>query len=343
MKLAFIGTGKIIEDALYATQFSENTQAKAIFARPHSKEKAEILAGKYNIEEVFTDYAKLLEESSSDTVYIGLVNSAHYQYAKEAVLAGKNVILEKPLTGFYSQAKELFELAQQNGVFVFEAITILHTPAFSTLKNQLKKIGKIKIFNSNYSQYSSRYDSYRNGIEEHAFDRKYYGGALFDINIYNVHYCVSLFGRPDDVDYFPNIGFNGIDTSGILILKYRDFNAVCIGAKDSDSRCYLSIQGEDGDILVENKPNNIEKIKVKFVDKTNTATTRDASGASVRATITEEFETPKCNHRMSQEFTDFANIIDSGDTKKAQELSEESLTVIETLERARLKADISFE
>ncbi|MBQ3678581.1 MAG: hypothetical protein II929_03575 [Succinivibrio sp.] len=46
---------------------------------------------------------------------------------------------------------------------------------------------------------------------------------------------------------------------------------------------------------------------------------------------------------MSQEFTDFANIIDSGDTKKAQELSEESLTVIETLERARLKAEISFD
>ena len=108
MKLAFIGTGKIIEDALYATQFSENTQAKAIFARPHSKEKAEMLADKYNIEEVFIDYTKLLEESSSDTVYIGLVNSAHYQYAKEAVLAGKNVILEKPLTGFYSQAKELW-------------------------------------------------------------------------------------------------------------------------------------------------------------------------------------------------------------------------------------------
>ena len=46
---------------------------------------------------------------------------------------------------------------------------------------------------------------------------------------------------------------------------------------------------------------------------------------------------------MSQEFSDFANIIDSCDTKKAKELSEESLTVIETLERARLKADISFE
>ena len=96
-------------------------------------------ADKYNIEEVFTDYTKLLEESSSDTVYIGLVNSAHYQYAKEAVLTGKNVILEKPLTGFYSQAKELFDLAQKKGVFVFEAITILHSPAFSTLKNQLKK------------------------------------------------------------------------------------------------------------------------------------------------------------------------------------------------------------
>ena len=71
-----------------------NIEKVAIFARSHSKDKAEELAEKYRIDEVYVDYHELLDKSSCDTVYIGLVNSAHYQYTKDALLAGKNVILE---------------------------------------------------------------------------------------------------------------------------------------------------------------------------------------------------------------------------------------------------------
>ena len=100
MKLAFIGTGKIIEDALFAAAPVENIEITAIFARPHSREKAESFAGQYNIPEIYTDYGELLKKTEADTVYIGLVNKAHYPYAKEALLHGKHVILEKPFTGF---------------------------------------------------------------------------------------------------------------------------------------------------------------------------------------------------------------------------------------------------
>lgn len=100
MKLAFIGTGKIIADALFAIEPIKEIEKTAIFARPHSKEKAEAFAKQYNIAEVYTDYEKLLTETAADTVYIGLINSAHYSYAKEALLHRKNVILEKPFTGF---------------------------------------------------------------------------------------------------------------------------------------------------------------------------------------------------------------------------------------------------
>ena len=46
-----------------------------------------------------------------------------------------------------------------------------------------------------------------------------------------------------DVEYYPNIGPNGVDTSGTLIMKYDGFSAVCTGTKDSDSPGYISIQG----------------------------------------------------------------------------------------------------
>ena len=47
MKLALIGTGKIIEDALFAMEPVETIERTAIFARPHSRDKAEKLAKQY--------------------------------------------------------------------------------------------------------------------------------------------------------------------------------------------------------------------------------------------------------------------------------------------------------
>jgi len=44
MKLALIGTGKIVEDALFAMEPVETIERTAIFARPHSRDKAEKLA-----------------------------------------------------------------------------------------------------------------------------------------------------------------------------------------------------------------------------------------------------------------------------------------------------------
>ncbi|MFC2403497.1 MAG: Gfo/Idh/MocA family oxidoreductase [Limosilactobacillus fermentum] len=53
-----------------------------MFARPRSKAQAQAFADQYQIPEVYTDYTQLLEESTANTVYIGLINSAHYPYAK---------------------------------------------------------------------------------------------------------------------------------------------------------------------------------------------------------------------------------------------------------------------
>ena len=67
MKLALIGTGKIIEDALFAMEPVETIERTAIFARPHSRDKAEKFAKQYAIKEVYTDYEELLEKTEADT------------------------------------------------------------------------------------------------------------------------------------------------------------------------------------------------------------------------------------------------------------------------------------
>lgn len=51
------------------------------------------------------------------------------------------------------------------------------------------------------------------------------GGALRDINVYNLHYTAELFGVPEKTQYYPNTGFNGVDISGTMVLEYEGFTA----------------------------------------------------------------------------------------------------------------------
>ena len=328
MKLGIIGTGKIIIDALYAMEPLKEISRNAIFARPHSREKAEELASKYSIPEIYTDYDVLLDKADVDTVYIGLINSVHYEYAKRALEKNKNVILEKPFAGTYGEAKELIDLARQNDLFVFEAVTVLHNDVIEKMRENLPKLGRIRMMLANYSQYSSRYDRYLIGEVDHSFDPEYLGGALRDINVYNIHYAVELFGAPIRTQYYPNTGFNGIDTSGTMVMEYDGFSAVCTGAKDSDSPCFVQIQGEKGYMRIDGKPNVASNLTVVLTDEENTETHRDAAGAMVRPVITQEFVPEKVHHRMTREFSDFAKMIDGKDRALADRFAEETLGVM---------------
>ncbi|MCI6158558.1 MAG: Gfo/Idh/MocA family oxidoreductase [Selenomonadaceae bacterium] len=333
MKLAIIGTGKIVQEAFYALSFLPSLKIAAIYGRPHSLDKAETLARKHAVPEVYTDYDELLEKTEADTVYIGLVNNVHYDYARRALLAGKNVILEKPFTETLEQARALIRLAKENGLFLFEAITVLHSIVYEKMLESLSSLGTVRMALLNYSQYSSRYDAYRAGKVLPAFDPACGASSLGDLNVYNIHYAAALFGMPDEVHYFPSRGFNGMDVSGVLVLHYRGFHAVCTAAKNSDSPCFVSIQGEDGWMRIDGKPNAAPCLDVVRVQK-GKPPVPDASGAMQRPVTSEHIDNHPA-HRMVQEFQDFAAIVDQSDYEARDALLDETETVMRILELAK--------
>ena len=316
INIAVLGTGKIVPEAIDALQQSKKFNVAAIWARPHSKDKAEALAQKFNINKIFTDYDELLNDSEINFIYVGLINAVHYEYTKKALLAGKNVILEKPFTTTLNEAEELVKIAIDKHLYLFEAVTLLHCPNFYKIKNTLNEIGSIKLIQCNYSQYSSRYDEYKKGNVLPAFDPKSYGGALYDINIYNLNFIIGLFGEPESVEYIANVGFNGVDTSGVVILKYKNFIAHCTGAKDSASPSFLIIQGDNGFIKVNSAPNVLSEIEINIRG-------REAARMNLN-----EF-----NHRMVHEFIEFADTFEQQDFNKMQTSLNTSITVMKVVER----------
>ena len=316
MKLAILGTGKIVEEVLPVLKEINGIELSAILSTPRSIEKAEKLAELYAISQASSDYDSILANPDVDTVYVALPNHLHYDYAKKALLAGKHVICEKPFTLTLAEFEDLAKIAEQKNRILLEAITNQYLGNFASIKANLAKLGDIKIVECNYSQYSSRYDAFKRGEIAPAFDPAKGGGALRDLNIYNIHLVVGLFGKPERVQYLANME-RGVDTSGILIMDYGNFKAACIGAKDCSADIKSTIQGNKGSIAVLGPTNSIPELSLSLNGQSMTMINENS-----------------LNHRMHDEFVAFQAIIEHEDMTATKLALDHSHLVMEVLDQA---------
>ncbi len=324
MKLGIIGTGMIVDHLLSFIHEIKEIELVHISSTKRSEAKAIQLKDEYGFKRYSTDYETLLNDEEVDTIYVALPNHLHYDYTKQALLKGKHVILEKPFTSEYEEALELKELAIKNNVFLWEAITNQYFPNYNKIKELLPELGDIKIVVSNYSQYSSRYDAFKSGTILPAFDYTKAGGSLMDLNIYNIHFIVGLFGEPKDVHYFPNIEHN-IDTSGILVLEYDNFKCVCVGAKDCGAPMSNTIQGDKGFIYIDTSLSILESFDFKLNKE-----------EPVHYNLNEGI------HRMYDEFVAFEKMYSTQDYETCYKMLEHSMIVTKVQALARQKAGIIF-
>lgn len=320
IRICIAGSGAIVPTALDAMRRAGGIEVVAIYAREYSRAHAEALADSFGVPKVYTDYEQMLAQEQAEFVYVALVNSAHYAFARLALLSGKSVIVEKPFCMSGDEAQLLVDLAHAKGLFVFEAVTLLHHPNMATAKEMLPRLGRVRLVQCNYSQRSSRYDRLLKGDIAPAFSVELGGGALRDINDYCVNFVVGLFGMPQACCYFPNIGPGGIDTSGVAILRYEDFQAVCTGAKDSDSPCYCTVQGDQGWLRIDGKPNEMRRLEVCLDGEISV------------------YEPATDGNRMVEEFRRFTHIFLHRDFVAMDALLATTLDVMRTIDQLLLSA-----
>ncbi|MEK5036722.1 Gfo/Idh/MocA family protein [Sporosarcina sp. FSL K6-3457] len=322
MRIGTIGTGLIVDVFLSALNKIDGAQCVAMYSR--KEETAKPLAEKYQVETIYTDLEKLYMDPTIDFIYVASPNSLHYEQAYRALEHGKHVICEKPFTSTVSETENLMKLARKNRLMLFEGITTIHLPNYQLIKQHVGKLGQLKFVQCNYSQYSSKYDALLRGETPNAFNPEFSGGALADINIYNLHFILNLFGAPQSVSYTANKHPNGIDTSGVLVMKYPTFIAECVGAKDTRSMNFVLIQGENGYLHVENGANGCQNVRLHLKDKEillNSQTTLNT---------------------LYYELLVFKEIFELKDFERCNELLDYSHSVMEVYEKARKTADIVF-
>lgn len=246
ISIGIMGSGDIVRTMLNYFTNDKDYCCKAIYCRETSKNRALALQEEFNIATVYTSMDNFLNDTSFDVVYVAVLNSYHYDYTKQALLASKNVICEKPFCNDLNKATELFQIAQTKGLFVYELKRNIFTKSFETVQQNLNKLGKIRVVNCAICHHSRKYDEYLNKQVAGVFDPKYSGGALYDLGVYAVNFMVALFGHCKGYSYSKVCGFNGIDISGVLTLRYDGFIVNIVLSKATNGPSTFSIQGELG-------------------------------------------------------------------------------------------------
>ncbi len=152
-------------------------------------EKAKEKAILWDIPKAYGSHEELLSDAEINIVYISSVNAQHYPMAKAAILAGKNVICEKPCTTSAANTRELFSLAREKGVFLMEAEKMLFLPAILEVKKRIDagELGEIYMAELAHS-FSAGYNTW-------LFDPAAGGGTLLSSGIYAVQLLQWLFGE----------------------------------------------------------------------------------------------------------------------------------------------------
>ena len=325
MKIGIVGPGFIVENFIESTNKIKEIDCIAICSRKQSNEKAEKLMNKYHIKKHYFDFDDMIKDKEIDFIYIASPNSLHYTYALKALESGKNVISEKPFATTVEETKKLAQTAKKNNLFIFEAITTIHLPNYKKIKESINKLGNLKMVQCNFSQYSSRYDDFLKGNFPNVFNPKFSGGSLYDINVYNIHFVVGLFGKPKETYYYANIS-NNIDTSGTAILIYDNFICECCGAKDSQSPSFGIIQGEKGYIKVDDPVSKCSKVEIGLLKETPI-----------------QYNEQETDDRMVYELKEFLNIYINKNYSAAEKLFNHTMDVMNVLVDLRKFANIKFE
>ena len=256
LKIGMIGTNFISDDFCEAAAQVPGAELFAVYSR--KQETGDAFAAKHNIPRVYTDYDEFLD-SGLDAVYVASPNFAHCSQTLKALDRKKHVLCEKVMAVNEQEVRSMIDCARQNNVVLLEAMRPDFDPAYDLIEQNLPRIGKLRRATFEFCQYSSRYDSFREGIIQNAFNPELGNAAVMDIGVYCIHSLVRLFGAPKNVKAFSTKLSNGFDGSGIVLLEYEDMTAEAVYSKIAVSINPSVLQGEDGSIMIDyiSKPESV--------------------------------------------------------------------------------------
>lgn len=188
-----------------------------------SSTKPELISD-YPLLQRYQNGDELILLSDAELVVITSPNDSHYPLAKQALLAGKHVLVEKPFVLTEAQGRELFELAEKLQLQLFVYHNRRFDGDFLTLQQLLgsNELGAIRYFESHF-------DRFRPVPRPRWREQQGVGtGILYDLGPHLIDQAIALFGVPEAVTARCRALRQGSETVDYfhLLLHYADKEVV---------------------------------------------------------------------------------------------------------------------
>lgn len=131
--------------AKHVRVFHELPGVRLAYAADLDQNRLDHVTAKYRDVKVTRDFIELLESPEVDGVVLATPVKTHYSLAKQALLAGKHVLVEKPLTASVTEAEDLIRIANERGRTLMVGHTFEYNPAVEALADlvQSGELGEI--------------------------------------------------------------------------------------------------------------------------------------------------------------------------------------------------------
>lgn len=259
-QVGLIGFGKSAEifHAPFITR-QKGLVLRSILERTTSKSKS-----KYPGVRLVRNIPELLTGPDLDLVVITSPNITHYELARECLLNGKNVVVEKPFTVTAAQAAHLMELADSANL----VLTVYHNRRLDGDFRTVKKIISDRLLGT-ILQFESHFDRYRPELKRGSWKEESLPGSgiLYDLGAHLIDQALQLFGSPESLqaEIARQREESRIDDYFRLVLKYRELNCVLTaGMMNKDSDLRFRIKGTSGEFIKKGlDPQEIDMINGK--------------------------------------------------------------------------------
>ncbi len=157
----------------------------------------EIIKFRYPNTAIVPDAEEIIKDESIDLVIVTSPNTVHFKWAKEALLAGKHVVIEKPFTNTTEEADELIELSKKQG----KILTAYHNRRFVSDTKTVRKV-LASGFLGEIVDYETHFDRFR----PEARDENYWrekplpgSGIFYDLGSHLIDQALHFFGLPQSI------------------------------------------------------------------------------------------------------------------------------------------------
>jgi predicted dehydrogenase len=315
-----LGTGGIAHAFASDLALLSNHHVGAVGSRDLTKSQK--FAREFGNATAHGSYEDLVNDPNIDAIYVATPHPMHRDNVILALNAGKPVLCEKPFAVNAKQAREMFDVAKNNGAPLMEAMWARFLPHYAEIRKIIASgvLGPITTIHADHGQRLADQNIPR------LIDPALAGGALLDLGIYPISLAHMVLGVPVQITSSAKFTDKGVDAQTSMILDFENgAQAILNTTMIVQTPCTAVIAGLNGYLEIDRTFYNPTSMQVTLFDGTLTQFPRNYEG-----------------HGLREQALEFARVVRDGELESPILTWSDSIEIMEIMDKVRAQIGLKY-